>query len=554
MALYEDQLAVMNSGIPPEGYAAALRGDTQLTTDYGAIVSPTEEQLVGRGVLPAATNEGSRLITNDPRLQRQADVYIQPPPQAAVPVPSSSTPQGQRDFLDDFEQRIAKAPDFLSKQRLINELADSAQQRLGAAQQSVMRIAEEQVNLKPELAQLGKMVEMDRRNRDLAGRDSEETAKQRAKVLGLEQLAQKQTQELIKNNPQIASFTSRVKNNIELHSKMAERELATAEKLLAKKEAEQDAAQQIVAMIDPEARKAISVAHPAMSSDIEFAKFVTQGGGKSKDWAPILQGTIRSGDYLNAALEGNGAARQLAISEYAARTGKPVQEAEQQIRYAETLAKNPAAALETATKYGIFNPTEAKNIAGKFVVADSATRKQLNASIIAKIPDIMEKRTVATVQNNPIHIAQTINDPAYLEAATLAQTRKQAGQVATGTDVSLAYINMPNLTAEERANRVESVSDAYAKALVKEGSNGILHTPFERGQIEMYKANFKKSLTAKTVSDTLASKVGEWMGATAQAANQLMPSAQYLGFHENVIQGTYGFLDELAGGVMKGVK
>lgn len=554
MALYEDQLAIMNSGIPPEEYAAALRGNSQLTTDYGAVVSPTEEQLVSSGVLPTSQGNGSRLITNVPSLKNEASVYIQPPPQAAVPVPSSSTPQGQRDFLDDFEQRIAKAPDFLSKQRLINELADNAQQRLGAAQQSVMKISEEKVNLGPELAQLNKMVEMDRRNRDLAGRDSEETAKQRAKVLGLEQLAQKQTQDLLKNNPQIASFTSRVKNSIDLHSKMAEKEFATAEKLLAKKEAEEAAAQQVVAMIDPEARKAISVAHPAMNSDVEFAKFVTQGGGKSKDWAPILQGTIRSGDYLNAALEGNGAARQLAISEYAARTGKPIQEAEQQVRYAETLAKNPAAALETATKYGLFKPEEAKNIAGKFAIADSATRKQLNASIIAKIPDIMEKRTVATVQNNPTYIAQTLNDPVYAEAAALAQSKKQPGQVATGTDVSLAYINMPNLTAEERARRVDSVSNAYAAALVKEGSNGILHTPFDRGQIEMYKANYKKSLTAKTVSDTLASKVGEWLGASAQGAAQLMPSAQYLGFYENAIQSTYGFLDEVVGGVMKGVK
>lgn len=544
MALYEDQLAIMNSGIPPEEYAAALRGDSQLTTDYGAMVSPTEEQLLNRGVIQPSSNEGSKLITNDPRLQKQADVYIQPPPQAPVPIPSSSVPQSERNVLDDFEQRIAAAPDFLSKQRLINELANNAQQRLGAAQQGVQRIAEDQVNLRPELAQLNKMVEMDRRNRDLAGKDSEETAKQRAKVIGLEQLAQKQTQELMKNNPQIASFTTRVKNSIDLHSKMAERELATADKLLAKKEAEDAAAQQIVAMIDPEARKAISVAHPAMTSDVEFAKFVTQGGGKSKDWAPILQGTIRSSDYLNAALEGNGAARQLAISEYSARTGKPIQEAEQQIRYAETLAKNPAAALETATKYGLFKPEEAKNIAGKFAIADSATRKQLNASILAKIPDIMEKRTVATVQNNPAYVAENLNDPAYLEAATVAQSRKQPGQVATGTDVSLAYINMPNLSPEERVKRVDSVSDAYAKALVKEGSNGILHSPFERGQIEMYKANYKKSLTAKTVSDTLANKVGEWLHQSTVA-----PAGDILGRMRGEVSGAIDIGDDFFRGL-----
>ena len=483
---------------------------SQLSEQYNTGMSPS--------------NSGSRFITNVPDMQQSADVYIQPPPQAAIPTPASSTPQSQRDFLGDFESRIATAPDFLSKQRVINELADNAQQRLGAAQAAVLKVAEDTVNVAPERKHLAALMSIDSRNRDLNGRDSEETAKQRARVLGLENLAQKQAQELIKSNPQIAAFTSRVGNTIQLHSKMAEKELANAEKLMAKKEAEAEAAQQVVAMVDPEARKAISRAHPAMDSDVEFAKFVTQGGGKSKDWAPILQGTIRSSDYLAAALEGNGAARQLAMSEYSARTGKSIQEAEQQVRYAETLAKNPAAALETATKYGIFNATEAKNIAGKFAIADSSTRKELNKAILAKIPDIMEKRTVATVQSNPMYVAETLNDPAYVEAAKVAQTRTPPGQPISGTSVSLAYINDPKITAQERVQRVENVSDAYAKALFKEGSNGILHSPFERGQIEAYKSAYKKTLTAQTVSDTLASKIGMWLNQ-----NVVTPGADIIG-------------------------
>ena len=123
--------------------------------------------------LAASSAAQPTFITNLPDMRKGADIYIEPPPQAAAPTLASSIPQGQRSILDDFEKRIAEAPSYLEKQRLINQLADDAQQRLGKAQSAVLQVAEQSLNLQPERTRLQGLMTSDARDRKLNGTDSE---------------------------------------------------------------------------------------------------------------------------------------------------------------------------------------------------------------------------------------------------------------------------------------------------------------------------------------------------------------------------------------------
>jgi len=512
MAIYEDQLTqLVNEG------PAVFGRDT--------IASPTEEQLAALYQEQAPSSSGSRLITNVPELRPSAQVYIEPPPVAAPPTQQSSQNQGTGDFITDYESLVMNAPDFMSKQKIINQFADNVQQRLGAAQVAVMKIAEKDVNLDPERRKLRDLMDLDRRNSDLKGIDSEETAKQRARVLNLEGVARKQAEELLKNSPEYTNFTSRAKNSISLQTKMAEKAFNDAEKLAQKEETRRENAQIVSASIDPEARKAITNFNPEMKDDVVFADWVLKGGGKSKDWQPILTGALTSKDYLTATMEGNGAARQLAVSEYSTRTGKSPDEAARTIMQAEMLSKSPDMFASTAAKLGIMTPQAAKDFVAKYNIASSSDRKELNKVMITKIPDIMEASTINYVKTDPTAVAMNLNDPAFVEAGVKAAA-KNPNKKPTTYDISLTYINDPTLSNQQKIDRQNKITQAYAAALAKEGSNGILHMPFEKSRLEDESRKFKTSLTVKTVSDTLAKKIGEFMGRATSDAYAAHPLGQ----------------------------
>lgn len=533
MALYEDKLQ-------------------QLTGEQGQIISPTNAQLEAVYQDVAPSSSGSRFITNLPEYRPSAQVYIEPPPQARAPSIENTQPQQTGDVFADYESRAMGAPDFLSKQRIINEFADNVQQRMGAAQTAVLRIAEGNMNLEPERRKLRDLMEIDNDNRNLDGLDSPETAKQRARVLTLESTARKQAEEMLKNSPEYNNFASRAKNSIALQGKMAEKAFNDAEKLAQKEETRRENAQMVVAAVDPAARDAISAYNPAMKDDVIFADWVMKGGGKSKDWVPILTGQLPPSEYLQATMEGNGAARQLAVSEYSRRTGKPPEEAARTIMQAETLAKSPDMFAQTAARLGIMTPTAAKDFIAKYNIASSSDRKEMNKVIVAKIPDIMEASTINYVKTDPTAVAASLNDPAFVEAGAKAAA-KNPSKKPTTLDIANVYTNDPTLSNQQKIDRQDALTRAYAAALAKEGSNGILHMPFEKSRIEDESRKFKTSVTVKTVSDTLAKKIGEFLGRGMEGANQLLPSTQLYNFHESMVQGAYNVGDDLFSGISQGM-
>lgn len=485
----------------------------QLVTDYGAVISPTQQQLEDRGVFTDTrpSQSGSRLITNLPDMARQADVYIQPQPPVPQNTPQESVKrEAQKDFISSYEERLLQTTNFLEKQRIMNEFQDNAMQRLGAAQRATARVVEGDMNLPAYRLKLSKMIEQDKRNRELEGMDSPETSQMRSAVLKMEEQARKTTEDILKNSPDIKTFQSAVTNTLTQHAKLADKMLADQEKLLAKKEAEQEAAQQVASMVAPETRQAIVNMNPAMRDDVNFAKFVVNGGGKDKNWKPILDGTLTPSDYVPAAIQGNTAARGLAISEYAVRTGKSVLEAENEMRIAESVGKSPTMALEAYFKEGVMSKKEVDQYTTALATADSAARKEITAKLQMKIPDFMQKRTENSVKADPTKIAAIMQDEEFNQAAVV--TAQKQGKPPSSFSVALTYINAEGISNQERIARQEKVSKAYAETIAKEGASGIFHPPFQKDQLAAYASNAKKQLASKTVSDALSARIGALFG------------------------------------------
>jgi len=499
----------------------------QLVTDYGAVVSPTQQQLEDRGVFTETrpSESGSRLITNLPDMAGGPNtVYIQPQPPVPAHTPGQSMKrEAQKDFISAYEERLMKTENFLEKQRLMNELQDSAMQRLGAAQKAAASVVEGDMNLPAYRAKLSKMIEQDKRNRELEGMDSPETSQLRSAVLKMEDQARKTTEDILKNSPDVKAFQAAVTTTLTQHGKLADKMLADQEKLLAKKEAEQEAAQQVASMVSTEARQAIVNANPAMRDDVNFAKFVVNGGGKDKNWKPILDGSLTSGDYVDAALKGNTAARGLALSEYAVRTGKSVLEAENEMRVAESLAKSPTLALEAFAKEGVLKPEEVRKISSTLLASSTAGRKDIMAMLQDKIPDLMQARSVAHVKSDPTKINELMKDEEWT-AATVSTAQKQ-GKPPTTFDVAMNYVNaVPD--NKERIARQEKVAKAYAAAIAKEGASGIFHPPFQKDQLAAYESKAKQQLASKTVSDALMARLDAVMEQIGPVTGYYNPALQ----------------------------
>lgn len=500
---------------------------SQLVTDYGAIVSPTQQQLEDSGVFSETRppESGGRLYTNLPELAGGPNtVYIQPQPQVSQHTPGESVKrEAQKDFISAYEERLMQAQNFMEKQRVMNELQDNAMQRLGAAQKAAASVVEGDLNLPAYRLRLNKMIEQDKRNRTLEGLDSPETSQLRTAVLKMEEQARKTTEDILKNSPDVKAFQAAVTTTLTQHGKLADKMLAEQEKLLAKKEAEQEAAQQVASMVSTEARQAIVNANPAMKDDVNFAKFVVNGGGKDKNWKPILDGSLTSGDYADAAIKGNTAARGLAISEYAVRTGKSVLEAEQEMRIAESLAKSPTLALEAFAKEDVLKPEEARKISSALIAADNAGRKEITAMLQSKIPDLMQARTVAYVKSDPTKINQILQDEEWNTA--IASTAQKMGKPPTSFDVALTYINATQ-DNKERIARQEKVAKAYAAAIAKEGASGIFHPPFQKDQLAAYESKAKQQLASKTVSDALMARLDAVMEQIGPVTGYYNPALQ----------------------------
>lgn len=499
----------------------------QLVTDYGAVVSPTQQQLEDRGVFTETrpSESGSRLITNLPDMAGGPNtVYIQPQPPVPAHTPGQSMQrEAQKDFITAYEERLMKTENFLEKQRLMNELQDSAMQRLGAAQKAAAQVVEGDMNLPAYRAKLSKMIDQDKRNRELEGMDSPETSQLRSAVLKMEDQARKTTEDILKNSPDVKSFQAAITTTLTQHGKLADKMLAEQEKLLAKKEAEQEAAQQVASMVSTEARQAIVNANPAMRDDVNFAKFVVNGGGKDKNWKPILDGSLTSGDYVDAALKGNTAARGLALSEYAVRTGKSVLEAENEMRVAESLAKSPTLALEAFAKEGVLKPEEARKISSTLLASSTAGRKDIMAMLQDKIPDLMQARSVAHVKSDPTKINELMKDEEWT-AATVSTAQKQ-GKPPTTFDVAMTYVNATQ-DNNERVARQEKVAKAYAAAIAKEGASGIFHPPFQKDQLAAYESKAKQQLASKTVSDALMARLDAVMEQIGPVTGYYNPALQ----------------------------
>lgn len=512
MASLDEQYAAMASG-DPSTYAAVAFQPTRTE-------AATPEQL---------DSWYSQQVQSRPQVaQRQGTppvIYIQSQPPVPQHTPQESVQEeAQKDFISAYEERLMQTTNFMEKQRIMNELQDAAMKRLSAAQKATARVVEGDMNLPAYRRKLQQMIIMDSNDRNnVDGLDSPATSQLCSAVLKMEEQARKTTEDILKSSPEIKTFQAAVTTTLTQHGKLADKMLAEQEKLLAKKEAEQEAAQQVASMVSTEARQAIVNANPAMKDDVNFAKFVVNGGGKDKNWKPILDGSLTSGDYMDAAIKGNTAARGLAISEYAVRTGKSVLEAEQEMRVAESLAKSPTLALEAFTKEGVLKPEEARKISSTLLASSTAGRKDIMAMLQDKIPDLMQARSVAHVKSDPTKINELLKDEEW--AATTVTTAQKQGKPPTTFDVAMNYVNAAP-DNKERVARQEKVAKAYAAAIAKEGASGIFHPPFQKDQLAAYESKAKQQLASKTVSDALMARLDAIMEQIGPVTGYYNPALQ----------------------------
>ncbi len=556
MAAYEDQLRDL-ANTDQGGYF----GGTSALEEMLAISkqrSDANAQTVsaaayGEPIASPQSPNAARLITNIPELRSQASTYIEPP--TAATLQANAIPKsGMEAFLSSYEKRLAETPDFQGKQSILNELRDSAMQRMGAAQQAAQATVENSMNLGPIRKALNKAVELDRRNAALEGLDSPETAKLRATVLKMEEEARKTTQDILKNNPDMQRFAKSVDSTVSQHERMAEKAFNDAVKLAEKKDAEREAAKAGVAMLDPAAREAITRINPAMKDDVEYFKFIQQGGGKNKDWAPILLGEIKDTNYVQAALQDkNLPARMLAINEESLRTNRDPREVDEEMKKLETLSKNPAMAMEVMSKAGLFDGPDGKkklaDIKSKLTIGDATTRKETNALLISMLPDLSKRNAIVESRNIPSQELMSV--PGFAETYQLTSQKK--GAPANIQEAGMAWMREEGISNEERINRQEQITQAYAQEVARRGKSGIFFQ-MDQSQVAEEARKMQSSLTANTVRETFLRKAGALIGRTAEMANENNFLAQMFNMQEQGLKAQYGLLDEFVSGMTGGNK
>ena len=538
---YEDQLRDM-ANTDNGGYFGG-------TSALAEMLATARDRSAAANVDP--TNS-PRLITNIPELRSQATTYIEPQPAAKLQPASGGNKLG--DFLSNYEKRLQETPDFQGKQSIINELRDDAMQRMGNAQKATQKVVEDSMNLTPIRHALNKAIELDSRDRSLEGLDSPETAKLRANVLKLEEESRKTSQDILKNSPDLQRFAKAVDSTITQHEKLAEKAQADMEKLAQKKEAERETASIGVAMLDPAARAAVTRINPEMKDDVAFYNFIQKGGGKNKDWAPILLGEIKDTDYVQAALTTNNLpAKMLAISEESARSGRDPKVVDAEFQKLETLSKNPALALEALQKGGAFDGPEGskrlKDLKAKITLGDATTRKEVTTSLISMLPALSERNAITEIRNNPPK--ELMQNPEF--AAMYQVTSEKKGAPANIQEVGQAWMREPNLSNEERLRRQDVLVQAYAKEVDRRGQSGIFYQ-MDRGKVADEARKMKSALTANIVRDTFLSKAGALFGDTARGAGEINFINQAFQAQEQGLRKQYGLLDEFVQGMMGGNK
>jgi hypothetical protein len=514
MATLEEQYAAMAGGDPTTyANAGAVSGENGQIIQPGAQLEAAYNNLVENS--PAAVTKASRMITNVPELRGGPNTTFIESPQPpsgnfAANAERATAGNGPLSFLQPYEARLAATNDFMSKQAIMNELQTDAMQRIGNAQKVTTSSVENKLGLPPLRAQLARMIQEDSRDRELQGTDSQETSKLRMAVLKMEEAARKTTQDILSNNPELKTFTSAVTTTLKTHERMAEKAFNDATKLMEKKEAEKEASAQIVSSKDTAAREYISALHPAMKNDIEYAKFITKGGGSNKEWQPIVDGTIQDSDYVTAYLAtDNKAARMLAASEEARRTGRNPNEIDKDLKDADTLVKNPTLALEEFAKAGLFkSPKEVNALKMQVMNGDATTRKQVASTIIAKMPEYFQAKAIQRTQTVPSQ--EMMADPGFAEAYTITTQKK--GAPATIVDAGTAWMNEKDISNSEKIRRQKFVSDEYAKSLSKRSGSNIFFPQMDVGRITDEKRKVYDKLTSGSISETFASKLGNMAG------------------------------------------
>jgi len=547
MGILEDQLA---------GMVDRASGDYWDRNDPGFSSPAASKTITNSNINSDPTTQevgsSSRLITNVPSLRDQASTFIESPKQPTQNIQNPANNSHQ--FVQDYQKRIMEAPTYEAKNTLMAEFRQAAEARIVAAHQAVSKVADNDMQVPQWRQRLNQAVELDKRNPELQGLDSELTAKIRAETQRREGEARKVTGELLKSNPQLSSFISTVEDTLKTGQAHAEKQWQLNVRNLDKEEAKKEAAAQLLAGTDPNVRETLVTKFPDLKDDVSMARFATQN---PKEMLPILQGTIPPENYLKEGLAGNRAAKMMAVLEQAKRTGMDEKTVAGDVNYAQQLVDNPALLTKELQRYGLAQEAAMmKKMETSLIAGGQDAQKQAKLASIGLVDKVLFSRNKERIESNIENWPTIPGKPSILstpEAATAYQTLKEA----TGKQPSLqafasAYVGETGIPAEERIRRQQQIADSYSATMQKLG-NGVLHVPYNEGYVKD-RTREMMVRTGKSAVDSMAGRIGAAVKDSFSLNNPWNPLAMPGIAANAVLKPIVPTLDEFMNGLVNGGK
>lgn len=536
MAL-EDTLQNLVQGETPETLYS-----TKFTDEMYANMNP-----------PEATSNSSRMITNVPSIRDQSVkdgqkvTYIQSQPKVA---PTTTDPVQQLvnpldaafQSIRDFTTQIDEAKTFNDKTRLMIDMRQSAISHIEKAQEEAKAKIEQNLGL-PQL----------RQTFTNAQRIASQNPRYAKDILTLEQhlsaveaRAQSLTAGAMKVNTGLQTYIKTVDKELALQEQMAKQFEIAQQKKLEKEGTNKEMAADVLAGYKPEVLETIERAFPELKGNsVAMAKYVTSH--KSKEWQPLLDGTIPEDKYLPTALMGNMAARNMAIATQSKLTGLPEKMVAAEVGYAERLINDPNLLKEDMLRFRIPVAKEDKNAALLGQPKSKDEMIEARKKIIGNVEKVLAARTMDMMSDVSLWSPDQspLSDPTARSIYDATQA-KLGGRKPNVLEFAKEYINEPGLAPDVKSARHEAIVSGYKKN-AESLSKGIFHPPVSGGDI----SDKIRKMEVSTTLDFMQ-KAGTWVGKNMAGANSILPSTMAYNFHEKVLETEYTglgkFFDSLVSG------
>lgn len=378
---------------------------------------------------------------------------------------------------------IAKTPDVATKQSLFMDLQNQVAQQQAFLVDSIRKQAEMKVGVSVLEKQLATNEAQDRQHPMWATQqsDSKQTEDVRNNLNTARAVADRETAQLIRANPQLAMIEQQMKGAsslIDYNMRLADRQQGKADVL-------QDKTEAVMSAIGPEAKDAIWTLRPDLKgNDAATAQFTMQElKMNKKDWEPILSGMVKPEDLFLTGLAGNKVAASLAVKKQIETTGMPEATVAKQARVLNDFVTNPMAADKLIKDFNLLpSSKELQAYQGLGLKGNAQGQADQIKARLMMVNTLASRMAISDINNNidkwPVTPGTTslVNLP---EAGAIFDASKRiANRAPTVQEFYDSYVNADGIAPDERTRRSEIVRGAY-NATLKKASSGIYGTDID---------------------------------------------------------------------------